>query len=472
MTKTKVLTIGWKPEFIDKLLREIGNLSEIDFTHGLVGNNSHIGTVKKNYPSMKFVSLSKSNRDPLPEPDYEYLAILEDVGYPTIRCLIRGDRVLRYRKDQESFGYATLLAKNTRKVIEELEPDIVLASFDSVHSGISLLVSKSCNIPWVALSFSTIPEGLTAFCKSMDPDSIVPIERELTQEVLKSARKTLDQVRASTQDVMGYRAPISFSQYAIQYAANIQNLYKRIARARTLGADRYTYSSIVERSMDLLRRLTNRVMLPTRCMVSAIPASKFVYFPLHMAPESSVDSWAPFYQNQLALVEQVALALPADLAFVVKLHFSDPDNYSRAQLKKLMCLPNIHIANPNSPSSVFIENASLVIGIQGTSCIEAALLAKPVLIFGDSPYLRFPGAEKAGKPDQIYQQISRMLTNPRPTEDEILKAFINYMLRYLPGRINDWTRPIKNEDIQILAAAFCQLRDFVGIYNNRINWYE
>jgi len=154
------------------------------------------------------------------------------------------------------------------------------------------------------------------------------------------------------------------------------------------------------------------------------------------------------------------------------LHFSDPDNYSRRQLQRLMKLPRLHIAHPNAPGGAFIENAALVVGIQGTSCLEAALLGKPVLIFGDSPYQHFPRTERARRPDEIYQQIRRMLELPPPSDEEIVEAYAVYMARYMPGRINDWTRPIEEDELARLADCFRALRAYVGTPGNRANWYK
>src|SRR5262249_41992573 len=148
---------------------------------------------------------------------------------------------------------------------------------------------------------------------------------------------------------------------------------------------------------------------PTEEMLTAPPNSRFVFFPLQMSPESSIDTWAPFYQDQLALVVQLSLAIPADVEFVVKLHFSDPDNYSRAQLRGLTCLPRLRVIHPDASSHAFLRQAALVVGIQGTARLEAALLGKPVLLFGDSPYQHFPRTERARRPDELHQQIRRML---------------------------------------------------------------
>ena len=171
--KFKILTTGWEPWFINDMLAPIEKTTGIDFVHGLVGDASRVFRAQELYPRSRFVALSITKRESLPAPDFELLASLEGEGVPTVRSMVQGDRVLRYRTEFESLGYATVLARKMRATLDELRPDMVLASYDSLHSAMSLAVAKSLKIPWVALAFPVIPENLTGFCRALTPDSLV-----------------------------------------------------------------------------------------------------------------------------------------------------------------------------------------------------------------------------------------------------------------------------------------------------------
>ena len=467
-----VFTVGWELSLIRSLTTPLGERVGIRFTHGLVGDSRRLGLARKELPGVEFLPLSKANGDALPGPAYELLSSLESVGVPTVRSMIRGDRVLRNRSDGEAFGYATLLAARMREAFVAAKPDCVLASFDSLHAMLSLAVAKSLGIPWVALAFSVIPDDLTGFCKGIMPDTLVPIRRDTCEELLQQADEIMRAVRAKRQKIMAYRSPMSLRQRAAQVVHHGANLWRRVSAAKDLGVDRFTFPTAGERFRDIVRRSMNHFSLPTGKMVTAPPKGRFAFYPLQMSPESSIDSWAPFYQNQLAFVAQVSLALPADLEFVVKIHFSDHDNYSRRQLLELTSLPRVRIAHPNASSHTFLEAASLVIAIQGTASLEAALLGKPVLLFGASPYAQFPRTERAGRPDQLHEQIRRMLEISAPRDDEVVRAFASYMARYRVGRVNDWTRPIEEKDLEKLADCFAALRSYLREPANRRDWYR
>lgn len=471
MQALKCLTIGWEPEFIACLLAPIEQRTGIEFTHGLVGDASRLPHVRRLYPSTRFVSLSKTGSQTLPAPDYELLARLESAGVPTVRCMVRGDRVLRHRTDAEALGYATLIAQRLHAVIDEAQPDFVLGTYDSLHAAVGLAVAKAHRVPWVAMAFPVIPDDLTGFCKGLTPESLVRMGRAVDEQLLARAREIITSVRSRRQRVVAFRAPTTVAQWVRQYLVHGANLLRRERQFGAIGIDRYTFPLRRERLADILRRTFNRIRLPTDRMLRTPPRSRFVYYPFHMAPESMVDTWAPFYQDQLAFVRQLALAIPADTEFVVKLHFSDPDNYSLAELTGLMRATRLSIAHPNAPGNAFIEESALVVGIQGTSCLEAALLGKAVLLFGDSPYLHFPRTERARRPDELHEQIVQILNRPPASDDDIAIAFAAYMARYMPGRVNDWSRPVEDDEMARYCECFMALGKFLQLPVNREEWY-
>jgi hypothetical protein len=468
----KIFTIGWEPAFAHALLEPIAKRTGIEFSHGLVGDARRLGIAQGDFPDSTWLALSKPRGERLPAPDVDLLASLESVGIPTVRTMIRGDRVLRHRDPEEALGYATLLAREIIAAVSKEQPSLVLGNFDSLHSAIGLAVAKSRGIPWVALAFSVIPDNLTWFCKGMTPETLVPFERDADERLLTEAREVMLRYRAKAVKIIAYQPPVSARERAQETLQLARNLGRRFTSSLALGVDHFTFPTIHERMSEVGRRFKNRLRFPGEKMLMTPPAGRFVFFPLHMAPESSVDTWAPMYQNQLELASQLSLAVPADMEVVVKLHFSDPDNYSADRLNALLHLPHVRIAHPRAPARAFIENASLVIGIQGTASLEAALLGKPVLLFGDSPYQHFPRSERAQRPDELHAQILRMIERAPPTDDEIVRAFAAYIARYRPGRINDWKLALRDEDLDRLADCFRALKQYVEIPGNREAWYE
>lgn len=467
-----ICTVGWFPTLINRLFIPIGAKTKITFVHCLVVNPDSLSVVTEKYPKPKFISISKAEKELFTEPDYELLASIESLGVPTIKSMILGDPYIKSRSEHESFGYATFLANSLKKMFEELKPDVVLASNDQIHSGISLAVAKSLNIPWVTMAFTSIPDNLTSFCCGLTPDTVIPISPQIDDKERNDAKSLVDNVMSGKQQVMAYREPNSFMSRVRMYGVHAANLLNRMIANPRYGVDRYTAPTIWERTKDISRRSVNSLTLPLQQMLSSPPAGRYIYYPVHMSPESMVDTWAPFYQDQMAFIRQLSFSMPADVELVVKLHFSDPYNYSYFELQNLMRHYHVRIANPFVPSRPFLDGASLVVGITGTSNFEAAVRGIPVLIFGNSPYQHFPRTERALRPHELYDQIQRMLKMSPPSQDEIVESVSVFMSRYMPGQVNDWNRPCELDELDKYADCFSALAVYLETPEIRENWYK
>ena len=65
-----------------------------------------------------------------------------------------------------------------------------------------------------------------------------------------------------------------------------------------------------------------------------------------------------------------------------------------------------------------------------------------------------------------------MLELPPPSDEEIVEAFAAYMARYMPGRMNDWTQPIKEDELERLSDCFQAIRSYIEVPTNCANWYN
>ena len=110
---------------------------------------------------------------------------------------------------------------------------------------------------------------------------------------------------------------------------------------------------------------------------------KFAYFPLQFQPEANIDVASPFYNNQLDLARQLALALPDDYTLVVREHPAmvglRPPNFYR----KMDRTPNVKLIDYRIPNEQVLKRADIILSINGTSMAEAAFLKKPSIQVGD-----------------------------------------------------------------------------------------
>ena len=456
--KRKILSVGWNFELITSILEKIETFPQANF--------EFIHMVEVGYGFEKVPFETPKNLEPLKikkkliltDDDVKLLEKIEAHGVPTIRAMIAGDPYLRHLPADSSLAYAASVARTLFNCVKAKQIDIILASNDRLISSIALAVGNFTGTKFVAMAFTVIPDNRTWFIDRLTPNSLIPFKQKNSYPISKNeANKIIENFINDKLQVAGWTAPVSIFSALLYDFERFFHKIRRFWSSNEFKPTKYATLSFSTAFKVRYKRLINRISLLNMKMIKEPPKNIYAYFPMHTSPESMVDTWAVFYQDQLQLLKQIALALPLNIEFVVKLHFSDPDSYSAAQLSELTKLPNVHIAHPNTNSKAFLQQAALVFGITGTSSLEAALMGKPVLIFGDSPYVDFPSCQRASKPDELHSHINQVLKQKKPTREPILKAFINYCNRYLPGRVNDWRQPITPHDLENFFSCFNSL---------------
>jgi hypothetical protein len=133
------------------------------------------------------------------------------------------------------------------------------------------------------------------------------------------------------------------------------------------------------------RRLRGRYIGPNR-----IDEMRYVFFPLHTEPEVSLLVYGRPFLNQIEVIRQIAISLPIDVHMVVKEHPWMVGKRKYSSYAKLLNIPRVHLAPPEMAARDLIEKSALVTVITGSTGLEAAILRKPVITFGDCAFNALP----------------------------------------------------------------------------------
>lgn len=457
-----VVTVGWPQLLIDELCTEIAKRSNARFSH--VAHPRHLPsdwTGKQNSGAIRF--FRQSRRDSLPTADAQFLASLEREGVPTIHNMIMGDRVVCRLEYAEAQRYATFVAKRLVNLFEEMKPSVVIGGFDSLHGGLALAVARLTGVPWFALHFSVLPPGLACFCDRMSPAARVQLAPGDRRALRALAEAALRQFESRDIKAYAYAPPRpSMARAVARLPARMAALARSVHGRRDRHFARFTEVRTRYDPMAALRQLrslkrANRA-LGAMDTVAAPPSSPYVLFGLHMQPESSIDVWAPFFSNQLWVIELLARSIPPSHKLLVKIHKSDISNHSKEMLDQMRSFPGVELVRPSADSRTFIENADLVVAIQGTMGLEAALLGRPVIMLGDSPVMVFPSALRAGTPDEVPALVRSQLARPRLRREEIVDAYATYLEPFMPASHNDWRSRKNAAEVEGFVRLFDALR--------------
>ncbi len=114
----------------------------------------------------------------------------------------------------------------------------------------------------------------------------------------------------------------------------------------------------------------------------------YVLFTLHYEPERILLIDAPFYDDQLSIIRNIARSMPVGYTLCVKEHFMMKTLGWRdiSFYKSIIDLPNVKLIHPSFSPEIVIKNSSLIITIAGTTAQEAAFYNKPSIVFTEQPY--------------------------------------------------------------------------------------
>ncbi len=156
-----------------------------------------------------------------------------------------------------------------------------------------------------------------------------------------------------------------------------------------------------------------------------LPKGDYIYYPLHVDPEASTMVITPFCTDQMVVIEAIAKNMPAGMKLVVKEHIPCAGKRPQGFYKRLSQIPGVSLVTPLMDSFTLTKNAKLITTITGTVGMEAIMLKKPLLSFGQVGYLAVENGF-VYHPDinNGLDQAIIKATNVEPTPDKNIHTFI------------------------------------------------
>lgn len=462
--KFKILTSGYGFEVINIFWDRIQNGISYPIIHVLHPSIDISVVADKNFESVSnFYCLRDSIKKNLPKGDVEYLTSLEAENVPTIHNMILCDSVLRKLQYEDAISYATYIAKEFESIFLREKPNIVVSGFDAFHSSMAKAVANKLNIKWLALSFSVLPKGFMGFTSTMNNSGTFSVIENDHEAIYRLASESYTNFITKQMHAPTIVTESSLNIIIKKIPYHFKHLQTAILQFLSSRFDRYTRRPVSASLIDYLRRKINLITLSLFSLENEPLDRNFFFIGMHMQPEMAIDVWAPFYSNQFHVIESIARSMPPKYKLCVKLHKIDADNFSFIQLNKLKKIPGVILVSPFASSRDYLEHADLVFSIQGTITLEAALLGKPVINFGETAYMDMPTVFPIKKITELPFQIREILANSNQcSKEEILQGYSNLLNRYSPACYNDWT--IMPTDTEI-ANCINQFKALVTFFN-------
>jgi hypothetical protein len=141
-----------------------------------------------------------------------------------------------------------------------------------------------------------------------------------------------------------------------------------------------------------------------------IGSQKFVLYPIHISPEASLLGNTPELADQLSVIKNISMNLPWGVMLYVKEHphVLEGHGLDYRFYKSISNLNNVRLLRKELSVNSLIQddNFIAVVGLNGTVCIDAVIMKKPVILLGN-PYFGFAECfVKLNKWEDLFHEIT------------------------------------------------------------------
>ena len=176
------------------------------------------------------------------------------------------------------------------------------------------------------------------------------------------------------------------------------------------------------------------------------PGGSYFYFPLHYEPERTTNPDGELYHDQFKALVLLRHFLPKNINILVKEHpsqflMADRGSRGRSPLfyQLVKNIKGISIVGPDTASFDLLRNSVGVATITGSAALEAALLGKQAIIFGQAWFVGCPNVMSWCAISNYQDFSSRSVAST----DDIKNFLVNL--------INDYGVPMVNNGGQLNA---------------------
>ncbi len=396
------------------------------------------------------------NPQPTPQ-DLDRLEALEQAGTLKVRDIVSMDPLLRRRQTDYAVRYLAVCAGLVTDFLRTHDIRLVLGEQTWAFELLTGQIARSLHIDHLMPHTVRIPDQRFGFFNGPREDDLVAIE-SVGDEHRAEASRVLEDFRAREPE------PSYMSINRSVVRADTGRLRLLARHARDVASD--PYDETTRRVLPLMADHTQQILRRQRNLRSRLledPGDDlpepYVYFPLHLQPEASIDIKGAPYTNQIEIVRAMSRTLPVRHQLLVKEHGVALIRRRRGFYQALAGIPGVRLIHPGADSFHIGRRAALTSTITGTAAYEAALLGRPAAtiapIFFD-PIVEHP------RFDPFRDRLDEALASPnrRVADEDRIELLARVIASSFPGVVGDalWQPGTDQpEMLDRVAAGFLRL---------------
>jgi len=386
------------------------------------------------------------------------------VGLDVLDLLV-SERALRRNRVDTAMNFLNLAAEHLEQAIEGRGPILALTEFTVTselltaglvtHHGGLATWPRGIRLPSDRFGLIGAPLGITLFERPVDDP-----------EALDAGKRFIESWREEQGRPMGFARNLKVEsgqeiwrlatdrvrEFAVDRGSNLQ-------LPRPVDYPRLPWLNPLKARLNL-REYQSRRWDP-------LP-EQFVFLPLQVQPESSVDVMGQEWRDQAYTARVLADALaPLGIGVAVKEHAHfmwrrDPDYWPQFDIH-----PNIATVDPFADSRELMKQAVFTVTATGTVGLEAGLLGLPVVTGAQMPWSGLGNVRRLATPDDLVGFVAeRGWESLRATQAEIDEWFVgSYVRNSWEGLVLDPPRVpavLEPANIRRVGDAFAEAAGTLG----------
>ena len=322
----------------------------------------------------------------------------------------------------QNLNFVELSYKKVINIIESFKPDLIIDIEDGeFFRTVINEVSFKKQIPYITIDYPRF-EGykIPTYCLGVKTEDYLKEEynrclqmskEELTDEynyILDMKNKSSIMSKEFKNTITSQYKPnriLPTLKYLVGKIFYFWNVYITNGNIKKTQKENIFYANPIKHFLFYAKVEWKKqfLMRPNKYFEAPEENEDYVYMPLHLIPESTTFVKAPFYINELHIIEQVSKSLPIGWKLYVKEHQAMLGERSYDFYKRVKKFPNVKLVQLNyyKDPKPWIEKAKGVITITGTGAYESAMLGKKAIIFGDVPFNLIEGITKIRSYDEL-----------------------------------------------------------------------
>lgn len=334
------------------------------------------------------------------------------IDFPYLDHSVGSDRYIVGHSHQERLSILKKCVSFWAEIYEKYKPSYIVNEVVALEiSEVMYIEARKRNIRYLAFGAFPVKKSfywhVNPFHSSM-PERILTIEP--SQQDYIDAQAYIDKINTGPIDnpfIKEYKLGKDLARLNILWKQFLVHLYIRITKRKKV-IRQICYGNAIGYFFNEIKHYFNYVIKGASYdkLADLNNSDECVFYPMHFEPEATLFYMSTYYDNQLALIENLLKCLPENQLLLVKEHPAQAGYLMQKKWRDIKNrFPNVRFVKAEVSSKEIILRSKIIITLVSTAGFEAAILGKPVIVLGKIYFDIFDSVNYCSTFEEVYDLL-------------------------------------------------------------------